>query len=268
MPYDGRAWYSLQMRARTCLIGALLLCEGACHLVSGADEFTVADGENEAASGGTIGVGGVAGSVGASGASGGFGGHSNTQCPLGELGACGENQKCTVVDEGTGETGCAPAGSKQAWAMCDHDAECVENTWCDKPLKVCKPLCPKGNECGYGNCRLAMNGALGVIPGLQVCTSYCNPITADPCDKTNFVTCIYVGQTFDCTVSKNYSTGYHCSSPSDCMAGTTCTGADPMCKRWCTPPGGASDCPPIFMCTATNPALYYDTMELGVCTEI
>ncbi len=200
---------------------------------------------------------------------GGSGGHGGGACVLGEIGTCEAGKKCTVVDEATGLANCAVAGPRQTWSKCSFDGECVDGTWCDHSSKVCKPVCKTGNDCGKGDCQAAADSSLQThIPGLLLCTSYCNPITAEPCDKSNFVTCVYQSQTFDCAASKNLTENVACVVSSDCAAGLTCIDGlnGKTCRKWCTPLGYQIECSSLS-CGSISEQIIYEGDEYGVCAE-
>ncbi len=217
-------------------------------------------------------TGGSGGTI-VTGGTGGMGGFGGAPCALGLIGVCGDGKKCTVVDENTGLAGCAEAGTRLAWSKCNFDAECVDGTWCDHLLSVCKPLCQNGNECGTGECLPAVDSSLRIyIPNLLACTSYCHPITAEPCDKTNFVTCVYRAETFDCGASKNYAEHTSCQYLLDCGPGLTCVGSgsggagNATCRKWCTPPGFSIACTSL-LCNSTTPQVFHAGAQYGVCAE-
>lgn len=260
--------------------GAALLLYAAC----GFPDFQYQSSDGGSSSTSTSGGGGGQPPTGGGGQGGtGTGGTSSGQagqggsggCALGDIGACGQGSKCTIVDTATGQIGCGMAGPKQPWQKCNGDADCVDGSWCDLELLACKPFCSNAGDCVFNNgnftgeCVPAKRGNGSPIGGsAKHCLSGCDPRSGAPCDTTGSVTCIYVGSgNFDCAVSQNTVEGFACNSDPACAPGLVCVGPpnDAYCRRWCSPPElFSSDCS-LASCNSLNPQIFYEGAEYGVC---
>ncbi|MBI4705565.1 MAG: hypothetical protein HY744_31105 [Deltaproteobacteria bacterium] len=216
---------------------------------------------------GTAGHGGATGGGGASSGQGGGGGGGGP-CALGQIGACGENQKCTVVKPGTGEVGCTLAGQRPAWSVCLDDEECADGTWCDLVLGVCKPVCKSGNDCAAGaQCYQATTAQFKPIKDLKVCTAHCNPMDAASCNNDWGATnCFYLNATlgFDCGATQNKAAGSPCTLSDECAMGLVCAGG--KCWKWCAPTGQDSGCGFCCDCCGLDPKIMYNNVEHGICS--
>jgi hypothetical protein len=263
-------------RQTAAWLGGAALVTASCNVLLGYDEGDllpepVSSGGGGSGTGGstptgTAGSGGattITGAGAAGGPAGGAGGAGPTSCSLWPESAaiCPASEKCTVVNESTGATACAPAGSVPAWARCVADADCQARLWCDHGTGVCKPLCPTMVHCpAGGNCLAAAASGGGPIPGLQICTSHCDPRNANSCNQTNGTTnCLYGYEGFDCFASGTSLYPSSCSSFLDCGPPHTCWGS--ICRPWCSVQ--AADCLLPQSCYAYSPPLYYDSTELG-----
>lgn len=194
-------------------------------------------------------------------------------CTLGEIGACGEGSKCTVVNVDSGDVGCGLAGPRMAWQTCNADSDCVDPTWCDRLYSVCKPFCDSAAACTddnfNGQCVALRKDAMTEIPGgARHCTADCHPKSSMPCDSSDFVTCIYTGQGFDCARSQNLQQTAACRVSADCKAGLVCVtvSGQSNCEEWCTPSDDFSgDCGGVGYCYPLNPAVTYHGIEYGSC---
>src|SRR5262249_17969088 len=113
------------------------------------------------------------------------------------------------------------------------------------------------------------------IPGLQICTANCDPITTSPCGSG--VTCIFDSSTdiqgFDCIVSGLKKEGEVCAKSKDCDKGLVCVVGSPSntCQRWCTPvnttfPGKSNNCTAARPnCVAFTAHFKHNGVEYGVC---
>ena len=236
---------------------------------TGASTTTSALGGGGAGAGGSGNTAGT-GDVGGTGNAGGTdkGGHGGTggapPCDPIMVDQC-MGQKCTVVDEATGDTGCATAGPLGAWSPCANDADCGARLWCDHTTHVCKPVCHGLGDCNDPNtqCRPAEAGAGGSIPDFNLCVANCNPMSSS-CGQ--HATCVYLGDPplFDCYASLDHGDGDSCSQDSDCGAGLMCTGS--TCRLWCDTPGDAGSwCKTFVWCCSIDPAPSYGGTELGFC---
>jgi hypothetical protein len=219
---------------------------------------------NTGQAGGHAGSGGHTGNAGGTDTGGDGGSGGEPPCEPRDLEACGE-QKCSVVDESTGATGCGLAGPLEAWNVCSSDADCAAGLWCDHLTGVCKPVCDNVGDCPdpTSQCLPAQADGGGSIPGLSVCVANCNPMSPGCGPHAN---CVYLGNPplFDCTASLDHADGDSCSVDSDCAAGMTCRGSN--CELWCSTPGDTfSWCKPVVWCCSIDPAPYYDQTELGYC---
>lgn len=263
----------------------------ACTAILG-DDFEVTEttsagvgGTGAAGAGGSgaqggQGAAGAQGGQGGQGAQGGQGGAGLTgPCPLGELGACGSTHKCAVIDLGTGETGCIPAGDHPPWSRCAADTDCVDGTWCELLTLVCKPICTDPGPCpGDGQCVEALVEMGTTIPGMSVCTADCHPISSEPCNQAfGTVACHVVGTPLgvatDCAAGGNGTDGDVCTrqEPDDftteCAAGFVCVGSgtDWHCRQWCAPPGGQAQCTAPDTCISFGGSVQHQGIEYGFC---
>jgi hypothetical protein len=188
-----------------------------------------------------------------------------------QAGVCGASKKCSVIDTTTGATGCVEAGPRPAWASCLGDANCVEGTYCSGDW-VCEPVCATGDTCPNGGwCVAALDANWAVIPGLNVCTANCQPITGAPCDQSyGSVTCGLWGADqpeFTCYAAGGYGEGTPCDGNQiNCGSGLQCPGDAPfVCRRWCTPIGQQSNCPLNQLCSPLSNHPTEDGVEYGLC---
>ncbi len=202
--------------------------------------------------------------------SGGVGGVGT--CTLGDIGACGGGQKCTVVEIASGKIGCGTAGPKMIWQKCTSDGDCADGLWCDQLLQTCKPFCTSAGQCMFdvqGECVAALKPDKQAIPGnVRHCISNCHPMNGLPCDVNGNVTCVYIGSDgFDCARSEGKLAGSACTGSMNCAPGLVCagTGNDKKCRKWCTPPTVLNfDCIPNE-CLPLNPKIVYQTYDMGAC---
>jgi hypothetical protein len=261
-------------------LAAFIVLAGSCSALNAYDDVsagTTTGGQGTGgATGGTAGAGNVGGGGAGAGATGGGGstaggggagaqgGAGGGPCDPRDVDAC-PGQKCTVVDEATGTTGCATAGPVGAWSVCVTDADCAATTWCDHPTHVCKPVCQGAGDCHDPGtqCLPAQAESPGTIPGLLLCVANCNPMSPVCGLHTN---CIYLTDPplFDCAASLDHADGDNCTEDQDCAAGMTCAGG--TCRLWCDTPGDQfSWCKSMVWCCALDPAPSYGGTELGYC---
>jgi hypothetical protein len=193
-------------------------------------------------------------------------------CSLGEIGACGEGQKCTVVDLETGQVGCALAGSRTLWDKCTTDADCADGSWCDLVLFACKPFCANVDSCVFGGmpgeCIPLRKGDSTEVPGgAKHCTSGCEPIEPSICLAASGVSCVITEHGFDCAKHGGIPAFQACMSDPACMPGLVCgdDGVNKLCRPWCTPPGDNPNCPDFNNCLPTTPQVYWQAAEYGFC---
>jgi hypothetical protein len=192
--------------------------------------------------------------------------------------ACGcEGQdKCSVVDEATGRSQCTRAGPLVQFNKCGSDNDCAAGTWCDKVSSVCAKICQNIDDCDNGGqCIRAIMSMGAPIPGLKICTSHCEPISAAPCGEN--VSCVYRRDVteFDCLGSEKVKEGVGCEFASDCDKGLVCATPSPMnpfnCARWCKPVGTSApdnNCPfNANFCLAFGVLAEYEGTEYGICAH-
>ncbi|MBW2528412.1 MAG: hypothetical protein JRI23_29825 [Deltaproteobacteria bacterium] len=252
----------------------------SCNAVLAYDEGTLrteptssSGGGGAAAGGGApTGLGGSGGwtsTTTGGGASGGAGGSGPTSCSLWPEGAdsCPESQKCTVVNESTGQTQCVPAGAVPSWARCATDADCQSRLWCDHGSGVCKPICQSEGQCPAGaSCVQANAPGGGAIPGLQICTAYCDPLNPLSCNQSNGTTnCLYGNLGFDCFASGTSGLLAGCSGFLSCGPPNTCHLG--LCRPWCDTLLGSCTFP-LLTCYGYSPPIFYDGVEVGYCSQL
>jgi hypothetical protein len=265
----------LGLGASSC--GAILGVDKDYHGVGGGGDGGSADMSSQTASG--------TGSTGSTSSSSGGGGGSCTSptpgggaCdyhPGNECG-CSSAQKCSVTNEATGAASCIPAGGLGLHEKCTADADCAKGSWCDHFTGTCEEICLSSADCDGGTCVNApqVNPA-STIPGLQVCTANCEPVTTAPCGSG--VTCAFDAsstvQGFDCFVSGLNPEGAMCNLSRDCDKGLVCivVGSKKSCERWCTPvgttfPGTANHCASAKpKCVAFSTPFTRNGVEYGTC---
>jgi hypothetical protein len=178
---------------------------------------------------------------------------------------CAATEKCSVVDAKTGKAGCVPAGTTPIFAPCGADPECAAGAYCSASSGVCLLLCTSKAGCAGGSCVEALDeSGSSPIPGLDVCTANCDPITAAPCGP--LVTCSYstVHGELDCVASKGVLEGGNCSFANDCAPGLVCVGN--ACRRWCTPVGDTLTCSAGSLCAGfSNLNVMHAGQTYGYC---
>jgi hypothetical protein len=190
---------------------------------------------------------------------------------------CKVNEKCGVINETTGESACGATGNLAAGQKCGNDTACAPNTWCDHFTGTCERICEDASDCVAGaKCVTAPKATGGLIPGLKICTSNCEPVTASPCGPG--VTCAFDSsadvQGFDCFVSGLKKEAAACTASRDCDKGLLCLDgatAD-TCERWCTPidttfPTTMNNCTTAgkTKCIAFGTPFIRNGVEFGVC---
>lgn len=287
--------------ARAVAIGAgLALSVGGCTTLLGLDkEYTHAGagGEGTSTSSGSVDGGGQGGGTtsgtttsGTTGAGGGGGQGGGAPCIVAHLGGgtceylpglecgCAAGERCTVVNETLGESGCVSveAGAAPAWSACASDAACGAGTFCDHETGACKPVCSSSNECPQGAVCHAARGADGnKIPGLALCTAHCDPASGAPCGAG--LACDFTDDfgsaELDCYASGGLGPTAACQGPHDCANGLVCVddGTSKTCKRWCHPVDESApnlDCFSIgsFICSGLSQTVIQDGETYGVCT--
>jgi hypothetical protein len=180
---------------------------------------------------------------------------------------CGPKERCTIVDEETGATGCVPVASHplQPYDACSGDNDCPTGTWCDGRTGVCMPFCQSAQDCGGNDCTAARNSGQNTVPGgVSVCVANCDPVIGDPCGQG--ATCTYDAQLgdMDCFVSLGRGFDDPCTTLSDCGVSYVCVGS--TCQPWCHPAGEPSDdCFGGDCGMFSNLAPMYDGEVYGFC---
>jgi hypothetical protein len=145
------------------------------------------------------------------------------------------------------------------------DQACAAGAYCSASTSVCVPLCTSKAECAGGFCVAALDASgTSPIPGLDVCTADCDPLTAAPCGPQ--VTCYYDAKHggLDCIASKGSLEGAVCSFVNDCAPALACIGG--TCRRWCTPVGDMFTCSGGGVCSAfSNLTVTHAGQTYGYC---
>jgi hypothetical protein len=219
-------------------------------------------GGGTTASGTSSGTGGAAGGSGPTGGSGG----STTPCTLWGAAVCDDGQKCSVIDDATGDAACVSAGPRPAWSYCESDDQCADRTFCDRHNQVCKPLCQGTGECpANAQCSGADDGDGGIILGMMLCTSHCDPLVPNACDQSFGPTsCLLTASgEFDCYAAGTVEAFDDCDEMTDCAPGLGCHGVGFfLCRPWCVT---STTCPAPTGCLSRNPPVFYDDTEYGMC---
>jgi hypothetical protein len=172
---------------------------------------------------------------------------------------CTGGMNCNVEDTTSGQAQCAAAGSTGDWNNCSDkgDGQCAVGRSCVDG--VCSPFCGTVADCPgtYRDCFQVANGAGADIPGMKVCSSFCDP--TNPQNATGgFMAC---------------GANVNCFPGSDripyCVGPTTASGTqNKSCKT-----SGASDsslCAPGYGCvTVISGSVYacYKFCKVGVSGE-
>ena len=86
-------------------------------------------------------------------------------------------QNCNVEDTTTGKAQCAAAGTTPDWNNCsgNGDSQCTIGRSCVDG--VCSPFCSTAADCpgSYRDCFQVDNSTSTAIPGMKVCSSFCDP---------------------------------------------------------------------------------------------
>lgn len=221
------------------------------------------DPSSSSSAGGIGGAGGVA-------AAGGQGGTIAT-CVVGDADSCPSGSKCSY-DEVTGTIDCVVAGNRPAWSRCVSDGDCEPGTFCDGVTEVCHPVCQSAAQCDSpaSQCIPATDTTGMGVPGFKVCTSNCNPLTANPCSNQHGnTTCYYNpgGSYWDCIKTVGLATGTGCNGPTDCARGLVCPASN-MCMPWCASVGDPFCDGFNTFCYGANPMISWQGQEIGICDDV
>jgi hypothetical protein len=200
--------------------------------------------------------------------SGGAGGGAGACRVLDGAADCGATERCTIVDESTGATGCVAlaASPLHPYEACASDTACPTGTWCDGRTGVCMPFCQTAQDCHGNDCVAARNTSDSAIPGgTSVCVANCDPVAGTPCG--NGTTCTYDAQVgdMDCFASLGMGDGEPCAALNDCGMSLVCVGG--TCDPWCHPAGSevSADCEGGECDMFSNLAPMYDGSTYGFC---
>jgi len=203
-------------------------------------------------------------------------GGAGAACSVLDDTSCGASSKCSVEDPGTGAVGCVAVDVKPvaAFDLCFDDAACPAGTWCNLLTSVCSPFCRSGaspGDCKAGTCIPATDGNGTNIPGIEVCTAHCDPVTASPCGAG--ASCDYDPvDGFDCAAAGLSAEYGACVQSTDCGQDLVCVTDGSIggtCMYWCaigdTSPGACSktNCMPLVD-PNMNP-ITYDGATCGYC---
>jgi hypothetical protein len=199
---------------------------------------------------------------------------------------CTGTQNCNVEDTTSGKASCAASGAIPDWNNCsgNGDAQCAVGRSCVDG--VCSPFCGAASDCpgSYRDCFQVVNSSSANIPGMKVCSSFCDP--TNPQNATaGFMAC---GPNVNCypgsdripyclgptTASgtqgancKNGSAGdstlcapsYACVTIS--LFGTTVYQCQQFCKV-----GVSGSCPSSYTCSSFGTKQYAGAQEIGGCS--
>ncbi len=267
---------------------ALVCWAHSCLLLACAEGFSApiggAGGESSPGGGAQAGAGeGGAGGQGGEGAQapggGGAGGGETCASDPCKLVApqcgCAEGEQCTIV--GGGDIGCDDDGTAALGAACNASNDCAAGGLCLGNLTsgYCAQFCDQDLECDQGICVVQLgDGAGGTIPGVQLCSSTCDPATAAGCPAG--LGCA-LGQEstgpmryfFMCFGAGNLGNGQACTGTADCAPGFGCynNGTNDACYKNCNVT--TQNCTGIQTCLALNDQngmpVVVDGYPLGVC---
>lgn len=185
---------------------------------------------------------GEGGSSSATASNGGAGGEA-TMCDPSNVDACGEQNKCTIVDEDTGAFGCAPRGTQTAYEVCQDDGECVAGTYCGPNWGSCRPFCRLDEDCdgGLGRCEPALGPSASA--SWKVCIAMCDPVLGGRCGTGTACGQLEPNHQllWECYASLGLADGQNCDGTfGACADGLTCHGG--QCRPYCyldapSPPG-------------------------------
>ena len=190
---------------------------------------------------------------------------------------CGAGQGCYL----TGSTrACAAAGSATEGSSCTTPESCQPGLVClnvsggPTAVNQCGRFCASDAGCvGAGSlCIYTLSdGAGGSVPGVQVCSRACNPITSSGCSAS--AACHLFQESAgarryhtDCIAP--VGTGGQdafCIDATDCRRGFACSGG--YCLRYCNAPGtiAGGGCSFSEACYGFSPPLVIGSTEYGVC---
>jgi large repetitive protein len=188
---------------------------------------------------------------------------------------CAANQACDLVDD-DGNTGCRAVTTQgTSNNHCELETECAAGYVCLGDPAVandtqCRRYCDVDSDCnGDGSrCLIQIGDANGdPIPGVDVCTNHCEPVTQAGCPSGQGCLPYEDGaQDFtDCTLVGTKLDGATCSVAEECRPGSLCvddTATLSHCRRMCEV---GLTCPSGGTCTGFVDPVDLSGVEVGVC---
>ena len=204
-----------------------------------------------------------------------------------QCGCSGAKPNCNVEDNTTGKADCAAAGTTPDWNNCsgNGDAQCGVGRTCVDG--VCSPFCGAVGDCpgAYRDCFQVVNESSANIPGMKVCSSFCDP--TNPQNATGgFTAC---GPNVNCypgsdrvpycigptTASGTQDANCKSGSSGDsslCAPGYACVTISffgttlYQCQKFCHVGGASSECPSSYTCSSFGTKQYAGGQEIGGCS--
>ncbi|MDB4966467.1 MAG: hypothetical protein JWN44_2156 [Myxococcales bacterium] len=100
-----------------------------------------------------------------------------SQCGIFPQCGCVGGQNCNVENTTSGQAMCVAAGATPDWNNCtgNGDAQCAKGSTCVDG--VCSPFCGAVGDCpgAYRDCFQVVNSTQANIPGMKVCSLFCDP---------------------------------------------------------------------------------------------
>jgi hypothetical protein len=195
---------------------------------------------------------------------------------------CTGGKNCNVEDTTSGQASCAAAGTTPDWNNCSGncDSQCGVGRTCVDG--VCSPFCGAVSDCpgSYRDCFQVVNGSSQNIPGMKVCSSFCDP-TNPQNNSGGYMAC---GPNVNCYPGSDHipyclgpagtgTQGKSCatnsaSDPSKCAPGYACVGLGLnlyQCQKFCAV-GGANTCSSSTSCSSFQTKVYAGGQEIGGCS--
>jgi hypothetical protein len=202
---------------------------------------------------------------------------------------CTGTQNCNVENTTTGQASCAPSGATGDYNNCsgNGDSQCAKGRSCVNG--VCMPFCGTTSDCpgAYRACVGVNNMSNAAIPGMNVCTQFCDPVSpqsstggfspcgpnvaCEPNTAANGRVSTCLGPTTasgtqgaDCTTNNTYD-------DTKCAPGYGCTGLTIFgttiyeCLHFCDVGASTGQCPSSTSCGSFTTKLYAGAQEIGVC---
>ncbi len=199
---------------------------------------------------------------------------------------CAGGQNCNVEDTTTGKAQCAPVGTTGDYNNCtgNGDSQCAKGRTCVNG--VCMPFCGTTTDCpgAYRGCFGVNNAGGTAIPGMNVCTQFCDPVNPtsstggfSPCGPN--VACepnsAANGRISTCLgpTTASGTQGADCSNGSNpdqtkCAPGYGCVSIFSTffeCERFCDV-GVSGGCPSSTSCGSFSTKQYAGAQEIGSCS--